>query len=240
MTGSALLHSLRAMVSSAGRVDSSFNGSMSPLEARRHKDANVAWVASSATDHEGLSGGKQKLYTAVLWRRNSSRKASSSARAQPVPKLCVGVPAAGGANVHLHHLAYSAAHRRLPGSSGVTLPASTRVWSPLNGVRFRLSLNVGAVIRQAIATLPSWPSGSRKLIAPPRTASCRGDDLRGMKLRMIDEPPVVLVVMGVAGTGKSKVAATLAERLGWDSGGVTICTSSRQRGEDGQWTATDR
>jgi gluconokinase len=39
-----------------------------------------------------------------------------------------------------------------------------------------------------------------------------------MKLRMIDEPPVVLVVMGVAGTGKSKVAATLAERLGWDLG----------------------
>jgi gluconokinase len=39
-----------------------------------------------------------------------------------------------------------------------------------------------------------------------------------MKLRMIDEQPVVLVVMGAAGTGKSKVAATLAERLGWDLG----------------------
>jgi gluconokinase len=39
-----------------------------------------------------------------------------------------------------------------------------------------------------------------------------------MKLRMIGEQPVVLVVMGVAGTGKSKVAATLAERLGWDLG----------------------
>jgi gluconokinase len=39
-----------------------------------------------------------------------------------------------------------------------------------------------------------------------------------MKLRMIDERPVVLVVMGAAGTGKSKVAATLAERLGWDLG----------------------
>ena len=35
---------------------------------------------------------------------------------------------------------------------------------------------------------------------------------------MIDEQPVVLVVMGAAGTGKSKVAATLAERLGWDLG----------------------
>ena len=35
---------------------------------------------------------------------------------------------------------------------------------------------------------------------------------------MIDEQPVVLVVMGTAGTGKSKVAATLAERLGWDMG----------------------
>jgi gluconokinase len=39
-----------------------------------------------------------------------------------------------------------------------------------------------------------------------------------MKLRMIDEQPVVLVVMGAAGTGKSKVAVTLAERLGWDLG----------------------
>lgn len=33
-----------------------------------------------------------------------------------------------------------------------------------------------------------------------------------------DDPPVVLVVMGVAGTGKSLVAATLAERLGWQLG----------------------
>ena len=31
-------------------------------------------------------------------------------------------------------------------------------------------------------------------------------------------PPVVLVVMGVAGTGKSVVAATLAKRLGWERG----------------------
>ncbi len=32
------------------------------------------------------------------------------------------------------------------------------------------------------------------------------------------DAPVVLVVMGVAGTGKSMVAATLAERLGWGLG----------------------
>lgn len=33
-----------------------------------------------------------------------------------------------------------------------------------------------------------------------------------------DDPPVVLVVMGVAGTGKSVVAATLAKRLAWELG----------------------
>ncbi len=31
-----------------------------------------------------------------------------------------------------------------------------------------------------------------------------------------DEPPIVLVVMGVSGTGKSTVAGMLAGRLGWD------------------------
>src|SRR6478752_5241276 len=32
----------------------------------------------------------------------------------------------------------------------------------------------------------------------------------------VEDPPVVLVVMGVSGTGKSTVAGMLAGRLGWD------------------------
>ena len=43
-------------------------------------------------------------------------------------------------------------------------------------------------------------------------SSTRGSDVRS------DDPPVVLVVMGVAGTGKSLVAATLAKRLAWELG----------------------
>src|SRR5829696_3069695 len=43
-------------------------------------------------------------------------------------------------------------------------------------------------------------------------SSNRGSDVRS------DDPPVVLVVMGVAGTGKSVVAATLAKRLAWELG----------------------
>ena len=35
---------------------------------------------------------------------------------------------------------------------------------------------------------------------------------------LVSPPPLVLVVMGVSGSGKSTVAATLAGRLGWAFG----------------------
>jgi gluconokinase len=70
-----------------------------------------------------------------------------------------------------------------------------------------------------------------------------------MKLRMIDQPPVVLVVMGVAGTGKSKVAAKLTERLGWDLGegddlhpaaNVAKMTSGQPLTDDDRWPWLDK
>jgi gluconokinase len=70
-----------------------------------------------------------------------------------------------------------------------------------------------------------------------------------MKLRMINEPPVVLVVMGVAGTGKSKVAATLTERLGWDLGegddlhpaaNVAKMTNGQPLTDDDRWPWLDK
>ncbi|MEZ5088453.1 MAG: gluconokinase [Micropruina sp.] len=63
------------------------------------------------------------------------------------------------------------------------------------------------------------------------------------------EPPIVLVVMGVSGTGKSTVAGMLAGRLGWDleegddlhpPANVAKMASGRPLTDDDRWPWLDR
>jgi gluconokinase len=73
--------------------------------------------------------------------------------------------------------------------------------------------------------------------------SNRGSDSRS------GDPPVVLVVMGVSGTGKSVVAGTLAKRLGWELGegddlhpaaNVAKMTSGQPLTDEDRWPWLDK
>ena len=114
----------------------------------------MAWVASSATDHEAVRR-KQKLYTAVLCRRNRSRKASSSAeRSRCQSSASDSPPPAVPTFTSTTWLT-----RPRSAVTGLVLCHATRIHTRVESVK-REAVPIHQAtceMRRAIASLQSWP-----------------------------------------------------------------------------------